>query len=69
MLLMSLVKFVKNGNIVAIRMLVDVSKEWVDCQLKVHPPCKAGTIIFTDKETANYLIRCKRAELVEVTTR
>jgi len=64
---MSLIKFTKNGDIVALRMLIDIPKEWVDCQLKVHPPCKAGTIIFTDKETAGYLIKCKRAELVDTT--
>jgi murein endopeptidase len=61
---MSLVKFIKNEDTVALRLLIDCPKEWVDCKLKVHPPAKAGSTIFLDKETAYYFIKNKWAESV-----
>jgi hypothetical protein len=61
---MSLIKYVKSEDTVALRLLIDCPKEWVDCKLKVHPPAKAGSIIFLDKETAYYFIKNKWAELV-----
>jgi murein endopeptidase len=60
----SLIKFVKSEDTVALRLLIDCPKEWVDCKLKVHPPAKAGSIIFLDKETAYYFIKNKWAEPV-----
>jgi hypothetical protein len=47
---MSLIKFVKNEDTVALKLLIDCPKEWVDVKLKVHPPAKAGSIIFLDKK-------------------
>jgi hypothetical protein len=61
---MSLVKFIKNEDTVSLRLLIDCPKEWVDIKLKVHPPAKAGSIIFLDKETAYYFIKNKWAELI-----
>jgi hypothetical protein len=61
---MSLIKFVKNEDTVALKLLIDCPKEWVDVKLKVHPPAKAGSIIFLDKETAYYFIKNKWAELI-----
>jgi len=61
---MSLIKFVKNEDTVALKLLIDCPKEWVDIKLKVHPPAKAGSIIFLDKETAYYFIKNKWAEPV-----
>jgi len=61
---MSLIKFVKSEDTVALKLLIDCPKEWVDCKLKVHSPSKAGSIIFLDKETAYYFIKNKWAEPV-----
>jgi len=61
---MSLVKFIKNEDTVALKLLIDCPKEWVDCKLKVHQPAKAGSIVFLDKETAYYFIKNKWAEPV-----
>jgi hypothetical protein len=61
---MSLIKFVKSEDTVALKLLIDCPKEWVDIKLKVHPPAKAGSIIFLDKETAYYFIKNKWAEHV-----
>jgi len=58
------VNFIKNDEVVALKLLIDFPKEWVDCKLKVHKPAKAGSVIFVDRETAYYLVKNRWAEKI-----
>jgi len=61
---MSLANFIKNNEVVTLKLLIDFPKEWVDCKLKVHPPAKAGSVVFVDRETAYYFVKNKWAEKI-----
>jgi len=58
---MSLLNFIKDKDSVALRLLIDIPKEWVDCKLKVHKPVKAGSVVIVDGETAYYFVKNKWA--------
>ncbi len=60
---MSLLKFQK--EFVAVRILVEIPKQWVDLKLKIHGPNKPGDIVLLDKETASYFIKYGWGEYVK----